>query len=80
MKTKQNEYLDSLRRNPDNQFYLTLVKLLQLKLDLAKDQWVRCTDDGEGKRLQGRALELEDLIKALKRKPVVVTEHTGSFS
>jgi len=80
VKTKQNEYLDSLKRNPDNSFYLTLVKLLELKLDLVKDQIVRCMDTDETIRLQGRATELDDILKALQRKPVQEHQHTGSFS
>ena len=77
--TKQQEYLEALKRNTDNSFYLNLVKLLELKLILIKDQIIRCIDDDEVKRLQGRGIELQDLISSLKRKPVK-PQHTGSFN
>ena len=78
MKTKQNELLNSLRRNTDNTFFINLVQLLDLKLGLIKDQLVRCIDDDETKRLQGRAMELSDLLAGLQRKPVK-PQHTGAF-
>jgi hypothetical protein len=72
--------MNSLKRNPDNQMFLNLVSLLEFKLDVIKDQLVRCDDDAETKRLQGRARELAEILAGLKRKPVAEQEYTGSFS
>lgn len=69
----------SLKRNPDNQFYLDLVKLLEFRLDVVKKQLVKAVEEGEMKRIQGRALELTELLQGLQRKPVQ-EQHTGAFN
>jgi hypothetical protein len=68
-----------LKRNPDNQFFVDLVKLLEFRLSTVQDQIVRSVEDNETKRLQGRALELMDMLSALQRKPVK-PQSTGAFS
>lgn len=75
----QAELYKSLRRNPDNQFFIDLMTLLEFRLDVVKGLLVQANNIGEIQRLQGRALELNDTISALTRKPVA-KQHTGSFN
>jgi hypothetical protein len=73
------ELYTSLKRNPDNTFYVDLVKLLEFRLATVKDQLIKAVDTDEMKRLQGRGAELSDMLSALQRKPVKA-QHTGSFN
>jgi hypothetical protein len=54
--------------------------LLEFRLAVIKNQWLKGTDEDEGKRLQGRGLEIQEMITALTRKPVKEQTFTGSFS
>jgi hypothetical protein len=76
----QKEIINRLKRNTDNQFYVDLLDYSNGRLEVIKMQLLKCTDDDEFKRLQGRGRELDDLIMALTRKPVSITQHTGSFN
>ena len=76
----QTALYSSLRRNPDNQFFVDLMALLEFRLSAIKDQLIKVTDDSEFKRLQGRGQEIDDMITALTRKPVTSKQITGSFN
>jgi hypothetical protein len=80
MVTKANELINSMKRNTDNQFYLNLVGYLELQLELKKTMLVGADDMDEVKRIQGRCRELSDMLKALTRKPVNVSQHSGAFN
>lgn len=69
-----------MRRNTDSQFYTDLIEYLELKLTLQKDTLVSAVDMDEIKRIQGRCLEISDMLKALTRKPVQTSNSTGSFN
>jgi hypothetical protein len=75
----RTELINRLKRNTDNQFFLDLVQLLEFRLSVIKDQLVKCTDEPETKRLQGRGQELQELITDLTRKPLVSKQATGAF-
>lgn len=76
--TKQKEYITSMKRNPDGTQYQLLLKYLELRVGLLKDQLLTESDMDEVKRIQGRGLEINDLLKALTRKPVV-NEFDGAY-
>jgi hypothetical protein len=65
-----SEMYTSLKRNPDNKFFLDLIKLLEFKLDTSKTQLVKAVGVDEFQKIQGRALELTELLQGLQRKPV----------
>jgi hypothetical protein len=71
---------NTLKRNPDSQFFQDLVELLNFRLSVIKDQLLRATDDNELKRLQGRGMELQEMISALTRRPVEKSMSTGAFT
>lgn len=79
LKTKQREYLEAMKRNPDNHFFVSLTNYLELRIELQKDCLVGQPDMDEIKRIQGRVLELQEFLKGLTRKPSAVPEHTGGF-
>ena len=76
----QKEIVSRLKRNTDNQSYIDLLAYLNSRLEAIQVLLLNSTNDDECKRLQGRGLELDDLIKALIRKPVDVQKHTGAFN
>jgi hypothetical protein len=69
-----------LKRNPDNQFFIDLMNLLEFRLSVIKDQLIKVTDDNEYKRIQGRGQELSEMITALTRRSVEKTKATGAFT
>jgi hypothetical protein len=71
--------MDSMKRNTDNQFYRNLVDYLELKLSLAKQQLVGAVGIDDISKLQGRCLELSEMLKDLQRK-ALEPQFTGSFS
>jgi len=77
----QTEIYSKLKRNPDNQFFVDLMTLLNFRLDTIKRQLIESTEDQETIRLQGRGKELSEMISALTRKPVDSTKMmTGGFN
>jgi hypothetical protein len=78
-KTVQKELIDLMKRNTDNQFFMNLTRYLELRITLQKDTLVGTLDMDEVKRIQGRVLELQEFLKALRRRPVE-KQHTGSFN
>jgi hypothetical protein len=78
-KAEHQELMDSMRRNTDNQFFRNLVDYLSLRLRLHKDMLVNAVDVDEIKRLQGRCLELSEMLRALQRPPIQA-QSTGSFN
>ena len=81
VKGNQAALYGSLRRNPDNQFFVDLMSLLEFRMSVIKDQLVMATDDNEFKRLQGRGQEIHEMITALTRKPVSANKQkTGAFN
>jgi hypothetical protein len=62
--------IDSIRRNPDNNFLINLKKYLELRVSELNSQWPKVTDVEEIKRMQGRSLEIAEFLKALERVPV----------
>jgi len=77
-RTKQSELIDSMKRNTDNQFFRNLTEYLELRISSQKDLLVSTLDVDEMKRIQGRILELQELLKGLTRKPLK-DQHTGAF-
>jgi len=78
VKTQQQEYITSMKRNPDGAQYKLLLKYLELRIGALKDQLLTESDMDEIKRIQGRGLEINDMLKALTRKPVV-NEFDGAY-
>jgi hypothetical protein len=74
---EHKELINSLKRNPDNAFFLDLVKLLEFRLDIIKNQLVDASDN-EYKKLQGQGFELRTMLSDLKRRPVD-SPFTGGF-
>lgn len=70
--------LDKLKRNPDNSFYLTLREFCIARQYEIQEEMVKETDMDNVKRLQGRAIELKDMLDSLTRKPVV-NKHDGAY-
>jgi hypothetical protein len=80
VKTRQQELINDMKRNTDSQFFGNLTEYLELRISLQKDSMVSSVDMEEVKRIQGRVLEMQELLKALTRKPVKSTQYTGSFN
>ena len=78
-KTKQQELSSAMKRNTDSPFFSNLTEYLELRLTLQKDSLVTAVDIDEVKRIQGRCLELSEMLKALTRKPVQA-QSTGAFN
>lgn len=79
-KSKKRELLDSLRRSPDNQFFMNLKELLEtINYEILR-LLVKTTDKDEILRLQGKALLLEELVTDLTRKQPVNKQKTGAFN
>lgn len=78
MAKKTQALLDVIRRNPDNHFYLTLKEFVETRIYEIQEQLVKEKDMDEVKRLQGKADELQTILKGLTRKPVVNT-YDGGF-
>jgi hypothetical protein len=78
-KSKPRQLIDGMKRNTDSHFYLSLTEYLQTRLYEIQELLCRTDDTHDIYRLQGRANELEDFLKALTRKPVT-EQHTGSFN
>ena len=74
------ELYTSLAGNPDNQYYLNLLEIVNSLLEETLKQLVKVTDKDEMLRLQGKALLLENFRANLTRKPVVAKQFTGSFN
>ena len=70
--------MDSMKRNPDGAVYKLLLKYLELRIADLKEKLLTETDMDEVKRIQGRGLEIRDMILALTRKPVV-NEFDGAY-
>jgi hypothetical protein len=79
VKTKQQELIKAMKRNTNSQFYSDLTSYLELRIGIQKDSLVSAVDMDEIKRIQGRVLEMQELLKALTRKPVQA-QSTGAFN
>ena len=77
-KSVQKELIASMKRNTDNQFFIDLVKFIELRITLNTMMLVTCLDMDEVKRLQGRVLELQEFKRDLARKPIK-TQESGGF-
>ena len=80
VKTKQQNLIDAMKRNTDSSFFSNLTEYLKLRIRLQKDSLVGADDLTEINRIQGRVLEMDELLKALTRKPVEASQHTGAFN
>lgn len=65
------KHIESLKRNPDGAAYKVLLHYLELRIEHCKDLLIKETDMDEVKRIQGRAMEIRDMLSGLTRKPVV---------
>ena len=70
---------NSLKRSPDNQFYLNLIQLLEFKLSTIKNQLIDAEDDKEIHRLQAKAREIRDTLRGLELKPRVLDTYDGGY-
>jgi hypothetical protein len=77
---RAKDQLQNMKRNPDNQYYVSLRKYLELRLVEVKNLLVDTEEDRDIHKLQGRAKELNEFLKALLRRPVADNQHTGSFN
>ena len=78
MANKSKKLIDQLKSNPDNASYLRLVEYATTRVYEIQEMLVTETDPDKLFRLQGRATELNELLKGLTRKPVT-EQYTGSF-
>lgn len=77
MVKETKEYMNSLKRVTDGTFYETLKKYFEARIQELDDQWTSANAD-EFKQLQGRKLEVKDMLRQLTSKPVQV-EHLDGY-
>lgn len=74
----ENALYDQIKRSPDNQFYLNLISLIDMKLANVKDKMIDSKGD-DTLIYQGRARELRDLKNGLALKARVLDDQfTGA--
>ena len=70
VKSDKKNYMNNLKRVTDGTFYVTLQKYLEARIEELDSQW---TGDGSidaFRQLQGRKLEVQDILKQLTREPI----------
>lgn len=71
-------YLDDLKRSTDGSFYSSLKNYLEARIGELDQQWA--TSNGsidDFRQLQGRKLEMSEMLKQLTSKPVKVQTLDG---
>jgi hypothetical protein len=70
--------LGLLKSHPTGESFINLTNYLEFQIETIKDKLMRVTDEDDIKRLQGRGLELTELLLDLRRIPVA-PQATGAF-
>jgi len=78
-KQRTRQIIDSMKRNVDGSFYLMLTEYLKIRIYEIQELLVKTDASHEIYRLQGRATELTEMLKALSRKPLA-EQATGAFN
>ena len=76
---KPKEILRLIGSAPTADTYLKLTRFITARLAEIQGQYKMQTDMDEVKRLQGRELELDEMLKGMTRKPLS-DQHTGGFT
>jgi hypothetical protein len=62
--------MDKLKRVTDGSFYTTLRDYLEARIKELDSQWTGDGSIDSFRQLQGRKLEVEDILKQLTREPI----------
>jgi len=69
-KSDKKLYMDKLKRVTDGTFYITLQKYLEARIEELDSQWAGDTGIDLFRQLQGRKMEVQDILKQLTREPI----------
>jgi hypothetical protein len=69
--------MDKLKRVTDGTFYMTLQKYLEARIEELDAQWTGDTSIDLLRQLQGRKLEVQDILKQLTREPIKLQHLDG---
>jgi hypothetical protein len=78
-KEDKKQLMDSMKRDTNGAMYQLLLKYLELRIADLKDRLLTETDMDEVKRIQGRGLEIRDMLAGLTRRPVAI-EFDGAYN
>lgn len=78
-KSKSKQLIDNMKRNTESGLYLNLHEYLKLREKEIQTLLCKTDDVHDIFRLQGRALEMSEFLKALSRKPLT-DQYSGAFN